>query len=139
MSIRQIIYSNNPTDAELYFVPNIKKKKYIMTTFYSLILPFLIIVLPCTLFTIYRLNIKTNIRQKVLIVGIVLFLFGLIVPWIATDVSIKGLLMALKGSNSKCVTGAAVFLYFGYMINLIGIPFLGFIFYISGKKTENKG
>jgi hypothetical protein len=103
-----------------------------MTTLHSLILPSFIDLLPIILFSIYRIFIKTKIRRKILISGIILFFIGLIVPWIATFVSAIGLASEMP-QGPKCVTGAAIFFFFGYIVNLIGIPFLGIIFYLTGK------
>lgn len=58
--------------------------------------------------------------------GVLLFCAGLIVPWIALAISVRGLLMGMP--NGGCVTGAGVFLFFGYVINLVGIPFLWLLF-----------
>ena len=94
----------------------------------SLILPTIIILLPCILFVLLRLIIKTNILLKILIAGVLLFILGLFVPWIALGISVQGLMIGMP--QGGCVTGASVFYFFGYIINLLGIPILGLIFFI---------
>ncbi|MBP1677387.1 MAG: hypothetical protein H6Q20_1946 [Bacteroidetes bacterium] len=102
-----------------------------MRLFLSLILPTIIILLPCILFVVFRLIIKTKILVNILIAGVLLFIVGFFVPWIALGISIKGLMMGMP--EGGCVTGATVFCFFGYAINLIGIPMLGLIFFILEK------
>ena len=53
------------------------------------------------------------------------FLVGLIVPIVATFLSARGLAYKFEPDDPKCVTGAGVFIFFGYLINLIGIPVAG--------------
>ncbi len=107
-----------------------------MTNFLSTILPLIIILLPIPLFFAYRLSIRTNVRKKIMISGALFMLLGLIVPWIATFVSANGLAAGMTGDGPKCVTGAATFFYFGYLINLPGIPLFGLLFYILGKDDK---
>ncbi len=107
-----------------------------MTNFLSTILPLIIILLPIPLFFAYRLSIRPNVRKKIMISGALFMLLGLIVPWIATFVSANGLAAGMTGDGPKCVTGAATFFYFGYLINLPGIPLFGLLFYILGKDDK---
>jgi len=102
-----------------------------MRLFLALILPTIIILLPCILYVVFILIIKTEIIQKILIAGVLLLLLGLVVPWIAMGISIKGLTMGMP--NGSCVTGATAFYFLGYFINLIGIPALGLIFFVLEK------
>ncbi|MBD8489696.1 hypothetical protein IFO69_13145 [Echinicola sp. CAU 1574] len=104
-----------------------------MKTLLSIILPTIIILTPILVFFVYRFNIKENIRQKILISGALLFLFGLLVPRLATFVSLYRLGPGTD-ENTRCAIGATVFFYFGYLINLAGIPILSTIFYFTGKK-----
>jgi len=104
-----------------------------MTNFFSTIIPKIIILLPIPLFFAYRMSIKINVRKKILISGALFMILGLTVPWIATFVSANGLAAGMTGDGPKCVTGAATFFYFGYLINLPGIPLFGLLFYILGK------
>lgn len=119
----------------------------------SIVLPAIIVLLPIFLF--YRMSIKIKIKRKVLISGLLFLLLGLAVPWIALYISAFGLDKELpeiwlpaRGSGqdelldkiwderSQYMSKALFFLYFGYLINLIGIPFLVLIFYLKGKKKE---
>jgi len=105
-----------------------------MITFMSLIFPTIIILLPCVLYVIFRLVIKNGIILKTIIAGILLFILGLLVPWMAMEVSIKGLRMAMP--NGGCYTGASIFYFFGYIVNLFGIPLLGMIFVVLEKMKK---
>jgi len=120
----------------------------------TIVLPTIIILLPIILFSFYGLSIKSKIGRKLLISGFVFFLIGLVVPWIATIVSAYGFELRLsdewipaRGSGSanaeeilhersKLVIRKNIFLFYGYLINLIGIPFLGLIFYLEGKEGK---
>lgn len=84
-------------------------------------------------FIIYRFRIKQRIRPKIIITGLIAIVLGLIFPWIATLVSANGLAAGMP----KCVTGATTFLFFGYVINLIGIPLIGLIFYILAVEPDS--
>ena len=106
-----------------------------MITFLAFTLPTLIILLPIIMFSIYRLTIKTKIRRKIIVSSILFLLLGLIVPWIATFVSANGLASGIPDDQPKCVTGAAMFFFYGYLINLIGIPFFAVIFYFTDSKN----
>ena len=109
-----------------------------MSTLLSMILPTIIILLPCVLYVIFRLIIKNRIIPKTIIAGILLFILGLVAPWIAMGVSIKGLRMAMP--DGGCYTGASIFYFFGYIVNLFGIPLLGLIFVVLEiiKKKKKK-
>ena len=93
-----------------------------MTHFLSIILPSIIIMLPIVLFFAYRMYINTNVRKKILISGAIFMVLGLIVPWIAAFVSSYGLTAGLPGNGPKCVNGVMVFIFYGYLINVPGIP-----------------
>ena len=63
-------------------------------------------------------------------------LLGVILPWIAMFVSANRLAAGMPDDSPKCVSGAAAFWFLGYLINLIGIPLIGFIFYIFAKEPD---
>lgn len=63
------------------------------------------------------------------------FLAGLVVPIAATFLSARGLMYNLDPEATKCVTGAAAFLFYGYPVNLIGVPLAGII-YFPPKEPE---
>ena len=107
-----------------------------MRLFQVLILPTIIILLPCISYVIFRLIIKTKIILKILIAGVLFLLLGLLVPWIAMFISAKGLMMGMP--HGGCVTGAAIFYFFGSVVNLIGIPVLGLIFFILEKMKRKQ-
>jgi hypothetical protein len=119
----------------------------------SIILPAIIVLLPVVLLSIYRLSNKSKTKRQVVISGLLFLLLGLAVPWIATYISVVGLdkelpevwlpargggqdelLDKLLDERSKYVSKALFFLYYGYLINLIGIPCLELIFYFKRKK-----
>lgn len=123
----------------------------------STLLPAIIISLPIILYSAYSLSVKSKFKRKVLISGLVFLFIGLAVPWISTFVSANGLVKELHcvwtpaygagtatdeliskmaDDRTKYISGATVFLFYGYLINLIGIPFLGFIFYKTGKEKK---
>ena len=105
----------------------------------SIIIPTFIILIPIIGFIIYRFRIKSRIRRKILISGLIGIALGLILPWIATFVSANGLAAGMPDNTPKCVTGATIFLFFGYLINLIGIPLIGLLFYfLATEPALNK-
>ncbi len=104
----------------------------------SIIIPTILILSPILGFIIYRFRIKKRIRPKIIISGLIAIVLGLILPWIATFVSAHGLAAGIPNDTSKCVTGAATFLFFGYVINLVGIPLIGLIFYILSKEPDSR-
>jgi len=62
------------------------------------------------------------------------FLLGLIAPIVATFISARALMAGFEPGEPKCITGVAVFLFFGYAINLIGIPVAGLALSLLRKK-----
>ncbi len=96
----------------------------------SIIIPTILMLTPIIGFIIYRFRIKQRIRPKIIISGLIAVVLGLIFPWIATFVSANGLAAGMPEETTKCVTGATTFLFLGYVINLIGIPLIGLIFYM---------
>lgn len=103
----------------------------------SIILPLLILFIPCILLTIYGIIIKKRIKLKLVIAAILFFILGLIAPWTATLVSARGLLENLP-EGYGCVIGSAVFLYGGYLLNIIGIPVILILFlFLKGKNKKH--
>lgn len=103
----------------------------------SIIIPIILILLPIIGFIIYRLGMKSRIRRKIIISGLIALVLGLILPWVAMFVSAHGLAVGMPDNSPKCVTGATTFWFFGYIINLIGIPLFGLIFYILAKEPDS--
>lgn len=58
-------------------------------------------------------------------------LLGLVVPILATYFSAQGLMYNFGPDEPKCVIGAGVFLFFGYLSNLVGLPIVGIAFFPS--------
>ena len=104
----------------------------------SIIIPTILILIPIIGFIIYRFRIKWGVRPKIIISGMIAIVLGLILPWIATFVSAYGLAAGMPDDSPKCLTGAATFWFFGYVINLIGIPLIGLIFYILAKEPDSR-
>jgi hypothetical protein len=67
------------------------------------------------------------------------FLVGLIVPVVATFLSAPGLAYNFGPDDPKCVTGAAVFIFFGYLVNLIGVPIAGIVLFPPKRLTKMLG
>lgn len=86
------------------------------------------------MFVVIRPKIKTDIIRDIVVAGILLLLLGLLVSRIAMYISIKGILPEMP--NVKCDMGAVVFCFFGYLVNLVGIPVLGLIFYIQENRKQ---
>jgi len=56
------------------------------------------------------------------------FLIGLIVPVVATYLSVQGFMYNRGPEDPYCATGVVSFLFFGYLINLIGCTDGGYCF-----------
>jgi uncharacterized membrane protein (DUF441 family) len=63
-------------------------------------------------------------------------LIGLVVPIFATYLSARGLAYNFGPDDPKCVTGAAAFIFFGYLINLIGVPITGIVLFPPKQLTK---
>ncbi|GAB3819207.1 hypothetical protein GCM10028895_17320 [Pontibacter rugosus] len=63
-------------------------------------------------------------------------LLGVVVPILATYFSAKGLMYNFGPDEPKCVIGAGIFLFLGYLINLIGLPITGVALFPS-KHSSN--
>jgi len=102
---------------------------------FILILPAVIVCLPNIGFLTYYKFDRSLTRKKVLIDGILTLLVGLFSPWVATFVSAHGISMERQPDELVCATGAATFLFFGYLITLLATPTLTLILAMStGKK-----
>jgi MFS family permease len=93
----------------------------------GLIAPTIIILMPIIGLIISRIKFK-NQRRKFGIAILFSTIFGLGGPIIATIISAYGFSYGHK-QDSLCLTGVGVFLYFGYLITLIGIPITSFVLY----------
>ena len=56
------------------------------------------------------------------------FLVGLIVPVVATYLSVQGFMFNRDPEDPYCATGVVSFLFYGYLINLLGVPIAGIVF-----------
>ncbi|MBT1705827.1 hypothetical protein [Chryseosolibacter indicus] len=90
-----------------------------------LIIPTITILTP--LIILISIGRRKNKIDRVNFVVAILgcFLLGLVVPIVATFLSAQGLVYSFEADSPKCVTGAAVFIFFGYLVNLIGVPLAG--------------
>ncbi len=55
------------------------------------------------------------------------FLVGLIVPVVATYLSVQGFMYNRGPYDPYCAAGVVSFLFFGYLINLLGVPMAGVV------------
>ena len=100
----------------------------------GLILPLLIIFLPIIILAVIGKGKKQVNRMEFSVVILVCSLLALVVPILATYFSVKGLMYNFGPDEPKCVTGAGIFLFFGYLLNIIGLPIIGIAFFPS-KQT----
>ncbi len=88
----------------------------------GLIIPTLIVLTPLIiLIWIGRKQKKTN-RKVFGLTLFMCFIFGLLVPIGAAFLSARGLAYNFGPDDPKCTSGAATFLFFGYLFNIIGVP-----------------
>jgi len=88
-----------------------------------LILPSLIILLPIGILLLiikYWTNRKANSTGLKIVLGIIFIVIGLLTSLYAMTVSIKG----MADKNVKCMTGAIVFIPFGLLTYIVGVPLL---------------
>ncbi len=76
-------------------------------------------------------------RPRTIITGIIALILGTILPWITTFISANEHVSAMHNSTEN-LTGAAFFLFFGFVLNLIGIPIIGLIFCVFGVEKTSK-
>lgn len=101
----------------------------------GLVIPTLIILAPLA-FLLWIGRRKSRVSRTDFGVAVLgCFLAGLVVPIAATFLSASGLMYNMGPDAPKCVTGAAAFLFYGYLINLIGVPMAGII-YFPPKEPE---
>lgn len=95
----------------------------------GIILPILLIILPIVALVIIGRgnNKKGRVRFVLAIIGC--SLLGLVVPILATYLSVQGLMYNFGPGDPKCIIGAGVFLFSGYIINIIGLPIIGIAFF----------
>lgn len=110
-----------------------------MALFLGLIVPSLIIFAPLALLALIGRGRKRIDRTSFVFVIIGCFLIGLITPIVATIVSVKGLVYNFGPDDPKCATGAAVFLLFGYLVTLTGVPLLGVGLFPPKRLTNRLG
>lgn len=56
-------------------------------------------------------------------------LLGVAVPILATYLAAQGLMYNFGPDEPKCVIGAGVFLFVGYLANILGLPIIGVAFF----------
>jgi len=102
----------------------------------GLIIPTLIILTPLTILILIGRRKKRIDRFDFGAAIIGCFLVGLIVPVVATFLSARGLAYNFGPDDPKCFTGAAVFIFFGYLLNLIGVPLVGIALFPPRRLTK---
>ncbi len=105
-----------------------------MKLFLTLILPIIVLCIPIIGYLMYYKLEKAKTRKKVVLVGLAVFLVGLLTPWLATFVSLYGISHNLPSDAPNSLTGVAVFFFIGYLITLIGTPIIGIMLYFSTEK-----
>jgi uncharacterized BrkB/YihY/UPF0761 family membrane protein len=100
-----------------------------MTSLLAITIPSVIILVPIVILGLIGIW-RRRLKRIGFVLGILgCFLLGLIAPVLATAISAHGLMYNFSPDEPKCVTGAATFLFFGYLMNLIGIPLLGIVLF----------
>lgn len=97
----------------------------------GIILPLLLIILPIIILLVIGRKRNNIGRVKFGLAIICCSLLGFVVPILATYLSATGLMYNFGPDDPKCVTGAGVFLFFGYLINIIGLPITGIALFPS--------
>lgn len=116
-------------------IKNAQKIK-IMGLLFGLLIPTLILFIPLTVLILIGRKSK-RISRRVWVLAIIgCFLAGIIVPLVATSISISGLINNYGSDEPNCVTGAGVFLYFGFLLNVISIPIAGIVLFPAKKLLE---
>lgn len=95
----------------------------------GLILPLLLILLPVALLILVRLRCRGIKKGEF---GLAIFgclILGLIVPILATMIGSYGLLYGITSSRPTCITGVAAYFFFGYLINIVGVPVAGVVLF----------
>jgi hypothetical protein len=104
----------------------------------GIIIPTLVVLSPFIVLLLIAWK-KKNMRKPIFVIGLISsFLLGLIVPIIATFLSTKGLAYNFGPDDPRCLTGATVFVFFGYLINLVGLPISILALSLSGRTTKAK-
>ncbi|MCO6499256.1 MAG: hypothetical protein J5I47_02645 [Vicingus serpentipes] len=102
-----------------------------------ILLPTLICVLPVLVFTLISLRFKSKIGRNIFISSSIALVASIIIPWFAVFVSVSGHSYGLPEDHEPvCATGAASFLFLGYLLNFIGIPIIGIILYLKKRKSN---
>ena len=102
----------------------------------GILLPVLLSILPIILLIVIgnRNNKIGQLKFGLAILGC--SLLGFVVPILATYLSLKGLMYNFGPDEPKCVIGAGVFLFFGYLINIIGLPITGTTLFLSKQTSK---
>ena len=102
----------------------------------GLIIPTLKILTPLTILILIGRR-RNRINRTDFGVAIVeCTLVELIVPVVATFLSTRVLAYNFRSDDPKCVTGAAVFIFFRYLIALIGVPIAGIVLFPPTRMTK---
>ena len=102
-----------------------------MGLFLGIVLPLLLIILPIIILLVIGRKRNKIGRVKFGLAIICCSFLGFVVPILATYLSATGLMYNFGPDDPKCVTGAGVFLFFGYLINIIGLPITGIALFPS--------
>jgi len=100
-----------------------------MGLLFGLILPALLIFAPLAILILLGRRKNRIDRTEFGIVIMGCFLAGLFVPIVATSLSAQGLASNFGPDDPRCVTGVATFIFFGYLVNLIGVPIAGIVLF----------
>jgi hypothetical protein len=64
------------------------------------------------------------------------FLFGLLGPVLATIIATYGLSFGSDPSDPLCVNGASIYIFFGYMITILGVPIVSIARYPPKRRLS---
>ena len=110
-----------------------------MRLLFGLFIPTILILAPLVLL-LWVARRKPGIsRADFGVAWLACFLAGLVAPIVATFLSARGLMYDFGQGAPKCVTGAAAFLIYGYLINLTGIPLAGIIYFPPKEQSKEPG
>lgn len=93
------------------------------------IIPLAIILIPIITLLMASGKGRGTDRGNYLLAALASFLFDLFGPILATIISTHGLSFGSDPSDLLCVTGAGIFIFFGYLITLLGVPIVAIVRY----------
>jgi hypothetical protein len=75
-------------------------------------------------------------RGDFLMAALGCFLFGLFGPVLATVIATYGLSYGSDPSDPLCVNGASIYIFFGYLITILGVPIVSIVRYPPKRRLS---